>query len=575
MKKLTLSGLIRKLYEAVIRFPFVIAAIAGLALLFYMDINDVDFKLKISYWIFFSLSIFLQLAVSLWFENIKNYWLKYSANIFAVLLLFLYVYLLPEKLLPYQEPQQFILGMLLLFSCFYIAFLKRNQDDAFWVFSKKSIIQGVTSYVFAGILMGGLSLAAFSLEQLFGVNISEKVYENLSVSCFIVFAPLYLLSNIPGKAEKYDTDFEFNKVLKILGLYILLPVLMLYTMILYVYLIKIILIWELPDGWVSTLVSVLALAGFLCLLIVYPLNKTEQNKVVSFLSRYFPLILMPLLILMTVGILRRLQDYGFTINRLYVLILNVWFYAISIYLFFTKSRHLKWIVISLVLTGLVFSVGPLSVYKINERMMSKELSKLLIDNGLMKNNELVVNTNVTNLTKEQKSRIYELVTYVRSNYSNAFFRKHYGENIQDSTISKLQQRFYNEDMVEKVSDNYNHYKALSDNDDLFPVDNYQYLLDIRGTKYEKSFKLNDENVEVTVNDDELIVIYGNKKEFISLQSEMKKFAALSNDIPYSLNDATVSKTGFTLIIKKINFNQKAKSGGKFDLTYLEAYLLFK
>jgi hypothetical protein len=575
MKKLTLSGLIRKLYEAVIRFPFVIAAIAGLALLFYMDINDVDFKLKISYWIFFSLSIFLHLAVSLWFENIKNYWLKYSANIFAVLLLFLYVYLLPEKLLPYQEPQQFILGMLLLFSCFYIAFLKRNQDDAFWVFSKKSIIQGVTSYVFAGILMGGLSLAAFSLEQLFGVNISEKVYENLSVSCFIVFAPLYLLSNIPGKAEKYDTDFEFNKVLKILGLYILLPVLMLYTMILYVYLIKIILIWELPDGWVSTLVSVLALAGFLCLLIVYPLNKTEQNKVVSFLSRYFPLILMPLLILMTVGILRRLQDYGFTINRLYVLILNVWFYAISIYLFFTKSRHLKWIVISLVLTGLVFSVGPLSVYKINERMMSKELSKLLIDNGLMKNNELVVNTNVTNLTKEQKSRIYELVTYVRSNYSNAFFRKHYGENIQDSTISKLQQRFYNEDMVEKVSDNYNHYKALSDNDDLFPVDKYKYLLDIRGTKYEKSFKLNDENVEVTVNDDELIVIYGNKKEFISLQSEMKKFAALSNDIPYSLNDATVSKTGFTLIIKKINFNQKAKSGGKFDLTYFEAYLLFK
>lgn len=575
MKKLSFTGLIKKLTDAVIRFPFVIAALAGLVSLFYLEINGAAVKLRTSYWIFFSLSIILQLAVTLWFENIKQLWLRFLPNVIALCVMLLYVYLLPEKLLPYQEPQQFILGMLLIFSCFFVAYLRKNQDDAFWVFSKKTIIQGVISYVFAGILMGGLSLAAFSLEQLFGVNISEKVYENLSVSCFLLFAPLYFLSNIPGKNEKYETEFDFNKVLKILGLYILLPVLILYTIILYVYLIKIVLVWELPEGWVSTLVSVLALAGFLCMLIVYPLSKTEQNKVVAFLSRFFPLILLPLLILMSVGILRRVDDYGFTVNRLYVLILNVWFYAISIYLFITKSRHLKWIVISLVFTGLVFSVGPLSVYKINERMMQRELNQLLTETGVIKEKAFDVNAGKVDLDSVKQNRVYELVSYVRSNYSNEFFRKYYGKDITDSTISKLQQKFYDENRIVKVENDKNHYKSLSEDECIFPVNNYRYMVEIKGIAYQNNFKMQDGNLFIELKDDNLTITRGDKKDIFDLQPVMKKFARLNNDFPFTLSEATITLNDYQLIIKRINYWQKSKKANQFNLSFFEGLLLIK
>lgn len=573
MKKFSFTGLIKKLSEAVIRFPFVIAVLIGLVTLFFLEINDAAVKLKTSYWIFFSLSIILQLAVTLWFENIKQLWLRYIPNVLAIGIMFLYVYLLPEKLLPYQEPQQFILGMLLIFSCFFVAYLKKNQDDAFWVFSKKTIIQGVISYVFAGILMGGLSLAAFSLERLFGINISEKVYENLSVSCFLIFAPLYFLSNIPGKDDKFNTEFDFNKVLKILGLYILLPVLLLYTIILYVYLIKIVFVWELPEGWVSTLVSVLALAGFLCMLIVYPLSKTEQNKVVAFLSRFFPLILLPLLILMSVGILRRVEDYGFTINRLYVLILNVWFYVISIYLFATKSRHLKWIVITLVLTGLVFSVGPLSVYKINERMMKSELNQLLTEAGVIKNQVFDINVDSIQMDSVKQSRTYELISYVRLNYTNDFFRKHFEKNITNASISKLQQKFYTGIFIKDEEDN-NHYKGLSHDENIIPVQQYRFMLEINGIRKQDDFVV-DENIRVQWNENALTYINANKKEIISTQSLMKHFAVFPNDVPYSLEDATIQKDGFKLIVKKINFIQYNKKVKNFKLTYFEGFLLIK
>ena len=89
-------------------------------------------------------------------------------------------------------------------------------------------------------------------------------------------------------------------------MYIIVPILSLYVLILYVYLITIVVQWQLPDGWVSTLVSVLALGGFLTMAIVYPLA-VQKDKLVSWLFRYFPLLLMPLLVLMSVGIARRLN----------------------------------------------------------------------------------------------------------------------------------------------------------------------------------------------------------------------------------------------------------------------------
>jgi len=77
----------------------------------------------------------------------------------------------------------------------------------------------------------------------------------------------------------------------------------------------------------------LALGGFLSMMILYPLRLQSENKVVTYFSKYFPVIIFPLLILMTIGIFRRFDDYGLTINRGYVFLLNLWLYGICIYLF--------------------------------------------------------------------------------------------------------------------------------------------------------------------------------------------------------------------------------------------------
>jgi hypothetical protein len=63
--------------------------------------------------------------------------------------------------------------------------------------------------------------------------------------------------------------------------------------------------------------------------------------------------------------------------RCYVLLLNIWFYGIYIYLFITKARHIKWIIISPTVLGLIVSIGFWSIPNITRHVLTAELNELL------------------------------------------------------------------------------------------------------------------------------------------------------------------------------------------------------
>ncbi|HRZ97756.1 MAG TPA: DUF4153 domain-containing protein, partial [Paludibacter sp.] len=345
MKKISLKEWGDKIQSVALRFTFPVFFIIGLSVLFFIQINQKDADIKERLWIFFGLAIPLSIAVTLFSEDYKNKMLRAGLNLLATAILVIYAFTMPAKLFEYHYYQVITLGIVFSLSSFVVSFFRKESDISFWEFSKTTVLQLIIAFIFSQVLMLGLSLAILSLDKLFNINISEKVYGNLAVICYALFAPIYFLANVPDEFEKRKQEFRYDKFLKMLGLYIMLPILALYTIILYVYAIQIVAKWELPNGWVTWLVSVLALGGFLCMMIVFPL-RLQANKIAVFVSRFFPVILFPLIILMTVGIFRRFDDYGLTINRAYVFLLNFWLYGICIYLFITQSRHLKCIVIT-------------------------------------------------------------------------------------------------------------------------------------------------------------------------------------------------------------------------------------
>lgn len=123
-------------------------------------------------------------------------------------------------------------------SLFWAAFLKKDTDTSFWNFSYLLCIQILTGLLFASVLAAGLSLALFSTDTLFGCEFKSEMYSNIHVLCYTLFFPFYLLGNIPIASITETKVHSFAQAWKILGLYILLPLLILYGTILYAYLIK-------------------------------------------------------------------------------------------------------------------------------------------------------------------------------------------------------------------------------------------------------------------------------------------------------------------------------------------------
>ncbi len=378
---LSMTSITEKLLLLIQRFPISLLFLVGLAILLFIMIesgNDDMFSYKV--WLFFSGSVFIGISITLWLEDIFNYIKTNLISLLAILIWGIYIVFLPDEPLDIQIAKGLELGVIsaaIFLSMFFINFLGKNKNHSFWNFSQHTFFQMVVAYFFGFILFGGLSLALAAIESLFYISIDSNMYMYLAVVSFVLLSPIYFLSHIPYKTEKYNDDIEWTPIQRVLALYVFLPILAVYMGILYIYMLKIIFMWELPNGWVSWLVSALALGGLLVITLLYPLREQENNKTANSISRWLVLLILPLLTLMTVGIVRRISDYGITINRTYILLLNIWFYGIYVYLFFTKLRGIKWILISPIVVAIVSSISWWGVANITKTSLTHEVEVIL------------------------------------------------------------------------------------------------------------------------------------------------------------------------------------------------------
>ena len=436
---LSVSSIIEKLSLLIKRFPISILLVVGLAVLFFTGINGKFEDISYQLWIFFSVGAFISVTATLFSEDYFNRLKTYSITFFAVLLWATYCFFLPEKSDNVQTSKGieiFVIGGTAFLAMFFISFLKKNKDRAFWNFTSQTIFQVALACAFGAILFGGLSLALLAIDSLFNVSIDGKLYGYLAVICFALFAPIYFLANIPNKTEKHSDEILYSKVQKILALYILAPILAVYAVILYVYLLQIIAVWQLPRGWVSWLVSALGLGGLLVITLLYPVRRQEKNRTVEFISRWFGLLILPLLVLMTIGIFRRIADHGITINRAYILLLNFWFYGIYIYLFLTKSRHIKWILISLVAVAFCTSISVWSVANVTKNSLTKEISAVLQKPVSAEEARAIF----AEMTQEERERKRSILEYLHRHFGKESVQVFFTDTIADkhwNFLSKL------------------------------------------------------------------------------------------------------------------------------------------
>ncbi len=380
----TIAAAVRRIVG---RFPWAVAFVVLQTVHALMDLytpNDDNKHADAVGYYYLASAALLALVVHLWGEGRTGRRIR-RAVMAAAQLLWLgnaaYLYTTPEPTLAEQLGNAAAVTLMAL-AVAGLPFWRKGSELALRAYLARAVGGGAIALVTAGLLAGGASLLLFSFDRLFGIDVPETAYQTACILCFFFYAPLLFMGSLPEGEARFEERREVQPIVRFCVRYVLNPLMAAYALTLYVYGGRILLSWELPTGWVSWLVTVL-MAGIVAAVVLYLPLRTERGwRTDDFVARWFPILILPLLLLMSIGIGRRLYDYGLTVNRGYLLLFNLWCYAACAYLVVHRSRRIGWLLFSPALLFLVASVGPWNVTSTTRRIVSGEVERLLGNDAL-------------------------------------------------------------------------------------------------------------------------------------------------------------------------------------------------
>ncbi len=310
----------------------------------------------------------------------------------VLVLLVLYGFSLPRDI--YGPPYLYgIRHWLLLIGVHLLAafapFAGKGDANGFWQYNKTLFLRLLTALLYTGVLWAGFSIALAAVDHLFLVDVRPERYLELGILLAGVFNTWFFLSGVPENLDGLEQERAYPKGLKVFTQYVLLPLVVVYVLILYAYVFKIIVEWDWPKGWVANLILGFSITGIFSLLLVHPLRGKEGVAWISRFARAYYIALIPLIVVLLLAIIRRITEYGITENRYFVLVLGVWLAAVTVYCVAARSPGIKVIPASLCALAFLVAFGPWGAFQVSERSQMERLSGILAEAGVLRDGRVV------------------------------------------------------------------------------------------------------------------------------------------------------------------------------------------
>ena len=295
----------------------------------------------------------------------------------------------------------------------FAAYIFRQNDNAsIWYFNFQ-LVAGICFAILSTlILCGGLSLILKSIEYLFEINISHKLYMDIWLTGWCFFAPAYFITNVPTQFDYQRSDCEFPRGVHFIQNYVLVPLSLVFMVILYAYFIKILLQWELPRGNLGKMISTFGVIGIFTHLTIYPVYDRGAPLLNWFYRNFYKMMIVPLGLL-TLAIAVRLSQYGLTEPRYIVVISVIWFALLIVYYLIKGTDfQIRNVVIALATLSLIASFGPWRIDKLPVQDQFARLQTLLIKENLLNNDQYIAPENQPDF--ETRKSISSIVSYLVS-----------------------------------------------------------------------------------------------------------------------------------------------------------------
>lgn len=580
----SIQSVIKTALDSFVKFPFVLTmAIAGTIISIYtVDLHNYTVHHKLNN--LYNLIIVCGLGISFLFSlellskvNMLNNKARILLQIVGIIVLGLYYITLPKNEILSQYIRFYLLFLASHLWVAFVLFMRRGTINGFWQFNKSLFLRFLLSALYSSVLYIGLFVAVLATDKLFSLNINYKIYFKLWIFIVGIFNTWFFLSGISINFDDYQKNENYPNGLKIFTQFILLPLVTIYLLILYCYSGKILYLWELPVGWVSYLVLCFSVVGIFSLLLIYPVKDKAENGWIRTYEKIFYLALFPLVILLTIAISRRIQDYGITENRYFVVVLAAWLLFIAFYFLVSKQKNIKLIPITLFILAILTSFGPWGAISVSQKHQLKRFESIVTQYGLLKNE--TISKNAALIPFNDLKNLSSIVNYLTDFHGYNIFQPYFKDKL-DTVFNDSLGYYYSkpQKIMElmglkyiskwETDSMYNVFFSAKPVD-IIDIDGFSYLSHINTslyydtsiftqnfTAFNNSFKIHISNTDYRIKlfENDSMITSINIPQFIT------KLQSISSDTYNSMIDYKEMQFDFTTDSLKIKLNISSING---------------
>jgi hypothetical protein len=440
--------------------PLSMAYLAGLSFMIAVE-NNTEIFTKIG--VVFLLGFLLTFAVDTFAEvNKKNIGFKILAYLLAVIVMALIYFFeldFDSNIMGFRL--MFIFGVGFLLSLI-APFIKKNQSaNGFWQYNVMILTSIFMAIIYFGLLDAGISALLASFEFLFNFGLHEELFLHTFILLSCIGATSYVLYRIPENIESLSKITEYPTALRTITSRILVPIIGVYAILVYAFVLKLIANGIGPDYQVSFQIMAFSSVGVLAYLFAWLLR--DEGGYLKHFHKYFFAYLMPLIIVLFVAIIEATFTSGLTQTRYFVLAFGLIMMIWSIYYLFGKSKDIRMVhlvaatVCLFALFAPILGARPLALYSQTQ----------VIHNGLIESGAVVdgVYTDYDGEFKVKtgvESRIGDAARYVSRSYSNEEVDVIFDEFDGDS--KDAWQKFFAESYYRSNDRYFDHYNEVQEVD---------------------------------------------------------------------------------------------------------------
>ena len=270
-------------------------------------------------------------------------------------------------------------------SIFIVPFWKDKDENAFWIFLFKNLKALIIGALVATLLCGSVMALVFAFGALFEYGFDDKIFLYIFCFCASFVFPILYFTGIPSIEECHGETPTLSKFATSTIRFLFVPVLALAILLFYAYIVKFVILWDMPQGMVSYFVSGFMVYMLALATILYPASQSTEHAFEKKLLKIFPAACIPLVIMMSVGLIRRFSDYGISTERIYVVGINIFFYAVIAILLIDKIKcKSRYIAITFCAMLFIFTESPFNAERITHHVWMESIKAALVEQGYTK-----------------------------------------------------------------------------------------------------------------------------------------------------------------------------------------------